>query len=934
MERHLDIQFRLLREELIAPIRGSIVTIDNDVTTMLQSQGRARRKTEQTKLEQLLTKGGGAYKTSGFDSVFFRVYANAEFCPVKAERRDLTVGLMLDTPPSGAARDKDAKKREAYWEHSRLLQGGSLVVLCVVENARLQAYLGTISSGGRDIAQSAKDAQDRIQVRITFFDPQVELMALRKQRVADRLMFVVDNDVMYEASRPFLERLQTIEPTEIPFARYLAHGGTLTDVQVLPPKYATAPRFRFKLSCMAKKGSTVQDLSITQEGGVALARAELLAHSILDPSQVEAVINTLVREVSLIQGPPGTGKSFTGRELLRILIASGVRPIILIAYTNHALDHMLTDVLDSGITQKLVRLGSRSGSERIAEYTLDKLERIAGKTSLDRSIGRQYRVMKGLEEEMSKVMAAIQEPSLTAEEIERYLLIHYPEHAENLALPPYWIQELAQRHWQDVSEQGEWVTAGKDGKAQAKVEQEQNMYRFWTECLDLQYLVPQVQTPGEPPQVPPMVQELFFELGFGEALPPIPTAQRPLSTLLDIPAIWSMSPIERAELAAAWEEEVRSLAYNTNLEEYEKLRQSYREACQEYNDIRDETRRRLLSEVDLIGCTTTGAAKLVSLLTSIAPRVLMVEEAGQVLEAHILTSLVSSVHHLICIGDPEQLRPTLATFALSMDSERGKELFKFDRSLMERLAIEHLPMTQISVQRRMRPDISHFIRTILYPELQDHEIVTQYPHVQGMQKDVYFLNHTNAEGGAEDSASKFNMYEVQMVRDLVLYFLRQGEYSAPGDIAVLCAYLGQLQKVRLALRDLKITVALDERDEQQLAHQGLDEEVNFEQVVVAKHISLGTVDIFQGREAKIVIVSLVRNTGTFETESAPIGFLKSSNRINVALSRAKHGLYVLGNASNLRKNKTWSTVLDEMETHGQIGPGFRLSAPATPIKCK
>ena len=116
-----------------------------------------------------------------------------------------------------------------------------------------------------------------------------------------------------------------------------------------------------------------------------------------------------------------------------------------------------------------------------------------------------------------------------------------------------------------------------------------------------------------------------------------------------------------------------------------------------------------------------------------------------------------------------------------MDSERGKELFKFDRSLMERLADEHFPMTQINVQRRMRPDISHFIRCvtsssvrcltntdpqslihreILYPKLEDHDFVTHYPHVQGMQRDVCFLNHTNAENGTEDSASKFNMYEV------------------------------------------------------------------------------------------------------------------------------------------------------------------------------
>ena len=271
---------------------------------MIQATGRTRRtKADLTKLEQVLAKGGGAYKTTGYDSVFFRVYANAEFCPVKAERRDLTVGLMLDTPPNGAARDKNAKNREAYWEHSRLLQGGSLVVLCVVENGSLRVYLGTISSRGSDIAESAKGSQDRVQVRVTFFDPEVELMALRKQRAPDRLMFLIDNDVMYEASRPFLERLQTIEPTEIPFARYIAHSGSLADVQVLPPKYATAPRFRFNISCMKKSGGgAIQDLNITQNNAVALARTQLLEHSILDPSQVEAVINTLIREVSLIQG--------------------------------------------------------------------------------------------------------------------------------------------------------------------------------------------------------------------------------------------------------------------------------------------------------------------------------------------------------------------------------------------------------------------------------------------------------------------------------------------------------------------------------------------------------------------------------------------------------------------------------------------------------
>ena len=122
----------------------------------------------------------------------------------------------------------------------------------------------------------------------------------------------------------------------------------------------------------------------------------------------------------------------------------------------------------------------------------------------------------------------------------------------------------------------------------------------------------------------------------------------------------------------------------------------------------------------------------------------MVEEAGQVLEAHILASLVPSgtfyatsmwlrgsslsdvVEHLICIGDPQQLRPTVSTFsessalvvtirltlwkALTMDSRPGKELYKFDRSLMERLSDMGMAMSQINVQRRMRTAISHFVR--------------------------------------------------------------------------------------------------------------------------------------------------------------------------------------------------------------------------------
>ena len=61
---------------------------------------------------------------------------------------------------------------------------------------------------------------------------------------------------------------------------------------------------------------------------------------------------------------------------------------------------------------------------------------------------------------------------------------------------------------------------------------------------------------------------------------------------------------------------------------------------------------------------------------------------------------------------------------------------------------------------------------------------------------------------------------------------------------------------------------------------------------------------------------------------------QSENRINVTLSRAKHGLYIMGNASNLRRNPTWTTILDEMEKKGQIGFGFPIVCARHPDRAK
>lgn len=272
---------------------------------------------------------------------------------------------------------------------------------------------------------------------------------------------------------------------------------------------------------------------------------------------------------------------------------------MLIAYTNHALDHMLSSVLEADITTKLVRLGSRSSDERVAEYTLDKLEKATSKTNLDRSIGRAFAQMKKVEAEMLEVMASIQEPLLTWYGINNYLQIHQPSHAERLSSPPFWVQELAQRLWKEEDEHGEWQAAPGAARRKQKAKQASGIahtfYDFWRSGIDLQYIAPKPVAAkrkgpaAAQPEIDPSVLQFFAELGF-DALPPVPTTNRTVSTLLKDQAVWGMSLRERQRLAEEWEKKIRSIAYSSHLEEYVRLRDNYKEACQDWNDTRDEVR--------------------------------------------------------------------------------------------------------------------------------------------------------------------------------------------------------------------------------------------------------------------------------------------------------------------------------------------------------
>lgn len=89
---------------------------------------------------------------------------------------------------------------------------------------------------------------------------------------------------------------------------------------------------------------------------------------------------------------------------------------------------------------------------------------------------------------------------------------------------------------------------------------------------------------------------------------------------------------------------------------------------------------------------------------------------------------------------------------------------------------------------------------------------------------------------------------------------------------------------------------------------------------VLRYVRVTTVDNFQGEENKIILLSLVRNNG-----EGNVGFLKQENRVCVALSRAKEGLYIMGNINDLLvKNDIWPKIKGILDDEKAIGDVLEL----------
>lgn len=207
----------------------------------------------------------------------------------------------------------------------------------------------------------------------------------------------------------------------------------------------------------------------------------------------------------------------------------------MVAFTNHALDHLLESVLNAGITEKVVRLGSRSQSERLQELTLDKLEKFQA-TFMKRGFNSAYGAMKGADKAFNDFINDFDASNgQSLNDVESLLQLNYPFQHESLVVPSVPTRMT------------------RDEILGAKAFQFPDQYQFWEQGRDIK------------------------NKARGRA--------RPINSLLSIQDVWSLTQEERKIISKKWKEEASSNGQEIRMTTYESLKKTHlaaRETVDEY----------------------------------------------------------------------------------------------------------------------------------------------------------------------------------------------------------------------------------------------------------------------------------------------------------------------------------------------------------------
>ncbi|XP_072988602.1 uncharacterized protein [Typha latifolia] len=290
-----------------------------------------------------------------------------------------------------------------------------------------------------------------------------------------------------------------------------------------------------------------------------------------------------------------------------------------------------------------------------------------------------------------------------------------------------------------------------------------------------------------------------------------------------------------------------------------------------------------LSNASLLFCTACSSAKLYKVKKGKPLELLVIDEAGQLKECESLIPLqLSCLKSAVLIGDECQL-PAMVKSKVSDNALFGRSLFERLSSLGHK---KHL----LNMQYRMHPSISIFPNARFYHnQILDAPNVMHKEHAREYLSGPMYSHYSfiDIESGKEESDhlghSKKNTVEVAVILQ-ILNRLREACFRMNNRVSVgiICPYTAQV-------------LAIQEK---------LGKTYNMNPVVSVK---VNSVDGFQGSEEDIIILSTVRSNS-----NGSIGFLSNVQRTNVALTRARYCLWIIGNGATLGKSSSiWEQLVQD-----------------------
>ncbi|TRY97417.1 hypothetical protein DNTS_016604 [Danionella cerebrum] len=862
---YLDTHFRLLREDFVRPLRDGVKEILSMVHEENLNENQIQKK--------------------HFDDV--RIY------------NDTHLLLPVCTPTGIAYRVTfDARQLQfVRWENSKRLIYGSLVCLSM---DKFETFLfATVADRDPELLRKG-------EVNLCFsLNSREQLASIRP---SDSFL-MVETTAYFEAYRYVLEGLQELSQDEFPFQRYIVQCVTAVD----PPAYLRVEGRTYDLSPVAPKGQSIPRFNpLTPQ---AWPDEEKLG---LDESQLQAFKLALTNELAIIQGPPGTGKTFVGLKIARALLENREAwsqdcPMLVVCYTNHALDQFLEGIYRF-LRWGIVRVGGRSNSEILKPFNLRELTR--GRDFHHNLPMHLRRAFEDVKKEMQNSKERLEEHSIKSEcslggIIREEILRSYmdEEHWNSLRAGLYEPKQKTTviAEWLGVSFSAfksfpstEEKAAADEATSQAeeagliRVEEEAELIQAERMLQEVSFPWKKERSKQEEEKLKrDAVVKAMVVLTLSDDESCNQTIQKNQKKKLKktvkeelkktscmsevqekhLTDLWGLSMKDRWSLYRLWVFRYRCDLRNKALT-YE---QEYQRAADRLSEVRQHEDLSVLREARVVGMTTTGAAKYRQVLQELRPRLVIIEEAAEVLEAHTITTLSQACQHLILIGDHQQLRPSATVYDLAKN-------YNLEVSMFERLVKMDFPFVRLNYQHRMRPSIARLLTPHIYKSLENHPSVLEYENVKGVLGNVFFVDHSHFEDEIQDGRTRKNTHEAHFVVKLCRYLLLQ-EYK-PSQITILTTYTGQLHCLRKLMPFSEFS-----------------------------DVKVHVVDKYQGEENDIIILSLVRSNSENR-----VGFLNIPNRVCVALSRAKMGLYCIGNMGMLSSVPLWSNILQTLREQGQ----FRL----------